>query len=251
MQNTKEFIVGCIDSPYVSSLLPSFRKRAETVSIKKEADWSAKDIRVEGGAWHFSVLKYGKMYGEYAIKLPGIQNITNALCCIAIANYIGVGEEIIEVALSEFAGVERRCHVLGEKKGILVIDDYAHHPTQIKATLEAIHTKYPDRKIWCIFQPHQHSRTRLFLKEFSKSFQYADVIIVADIYQARDTPQDIKRISSRDLVDALDRIGKAALYLPSFEEILSLVSTKINSNAILVTMGAGDIYNVAHSFLFE
>jgi UDP-N-acetylmuramate--alanine ligase len=151
--------------------------------------------------------------------------------------------------LSEFAGAERRFQVLGERNGATVIDDYGHHPTEIQATLRAVKERYPDRKIWCVFQPHQYSRTRVFLKEFARSFGDAQLVLLPEIYEARDGDPEKRRVSSADLAKLLDANGKAALFLPSFDHVVAFLEDKVDPSVVVVTMGAGNVNEVARRFL--
>ena len=161
-----------------------------------------------------------------------------------------MGPEILQPALLEFTGAERRFQLLGEKGGALVIDDYGHHPTEIQATLKAARERYPDRKIWCVFQPHQVSRTKIFMTEFARSFGDAHVVLLPEIYEARDHANgNGKRVSSADLAKAITENGKAALFLPTFDEVLAFLNKKVTPEVLLLTMGAGNVNDIAHRFL--
>ena len=189
----KGIVIGGVDSPPVAELISTLKGRGESYSVERDADWCAKKIAVENGVWRFDVLKYGKAFGAFSLAVPGIHNVSNALAAIAACTWAGVGRELIDLALTEFTGAERRFQVLGERNGAVVIDDYGHHPTEIQATLRAVKERYPDRKIWCVFQPHQYSRTRIFLKEFARSFGDAQLVLLPEIYEARDADAAIQR----------------------------------------------------------
>jgi UDP-N-acetylmuramate--alanine ligase len=243
-------VIGSADNEYTAKILSELKGKAESFSIDRDADWRARNVAVKDGKWSFDVLKYGRPYGPFTLGVAGVHNVANALAAIAAANWAGVGQEILQLALSEFSGAARRFQVLGEKKGALVIDDYGHHPTEIQATLKAARERYPDRKIWCVFQPHQASRTRLLLKEFARSFGDANVVLLPEIYEARETNGQSK-ISSADLAKAITEQGKAALFLPTFEEILSFLKDKATPDCLILTMGAGNVDAIAHRFLTE
>jgi len=245
----KGLVIGGVDSPPVAELIGTLKGRGESYSIEKDADWCAKKISVEGGVWRFDVQKYGKTYGSFDLAVPGSHNVSNALAAIAAATWAGVGRELIQLALSEFGGAERRFQVLGERNGATVIDDYGHHPTEIQATLRAVKERYPDKKIWCIFQPHQYSRTRLFLKEFARSFGDAHLVLLPEIYEARDRDAEKRKVSSADLAKLLDQNGKAALFLPSFDHVVAFLEDKVDPSVVVVTMGAGNVNEVARKFL--
>jgi len=244
----KGFLVGNLDNEYTSGILKSAGCEKETYSIKSQSDWMARNITVKNGKWEFEIVKYGKLYSRVVTRLAGIHNVGNLLAAAAVANHLCIGQELVTLALMEFRGVSRRFDILGEKNGIIVIDDYAHHPTEIQATLRAVKEKFPLKKVWCVFQPHQYARTRIFLKEFAKSFRDADIIIVSDIYAARDK-DDEKKVSSRDLVEMLDANGKAALYIPMFDEIIKFLKGKVEPNSVVITLGAGTVGEVARKFL--
>src|SRR5688572_1119902 len=245
----KGTVIGCIDSPPVAELIAGLKGKGESYSIEKDADWTAKKIGVEGGVWRFDVLKYGKTFGSFGLAIPGIHNVSNALGAIAACTWAGVGRELIELALTEFTGAERRFQVLGERNGAVVIDDYGHHPTEIQATLRAVKERFPDRKIWCVFQPHQYARTRTFLKEFARSFGDAHLVLLPEIYEARDGDAEKHKVSSADLAKKLDENGKAALFMPSFDHVVAFLEDKVDPSVVVVTMGAGNVDEVAKRFL--
>ena len=173
-----------------------------------------------------------------------------ALAAIAATSWAGVGHEIIQLALAEFTGVERRFQVLGEHNGAVVVDDYGHHPTEIQATLKAAKERYPNRKIWCVFQPHQYSRTKVFANEFARSFSDAALVLLPEVYEARDTGKR-SGISSVDLARLLDENGKAALFLPNFEDVVSFLKNKASEECLILTMGAGNVDEIARKVLAE
>jgi UDP-N-acetylmuramate--alanine ligase len=180
--------------------------------------------------------------------VPGIHNVLNALASIASTAPFGISFETCKKALLKFKGAKRRFEYKGKFNNITVIDDFAHHPTEVKATLAAA-AKYPHNKIWCIFQPHTYSRTKALLDEFSECFDNADKIIIADIYAARE--KDPGDISSKDLVEKLKKKGHDAEYVGSFEQIIECLKKNTNSNDVILTMGAGDIYKVGESLVNE
>lgn len=242
-----ELVIGSVDNAGSASIVSERKGRDEGYSIEKDADWRARNIEVRDGKWTFEAVKYGKPFGEFQLAVPGAHNVSNALAAIAASTWAGVGREIIQVALSEFGGAARRFQFLGARNGTIVIDDYGHHPTEIQATLRAARERYPDRKVWCVFQPHQRSRTRIFLKEFAKSFGDANLVLLPEIYEARD--DDSKPISSADLAKLLDQNGKAALFLPKFEQVVEFLKEKATPDCVVVTMGAGNVDEVARQFL--
>jgi UDP-N-acetylmuramate--alanine ligase len=187
-----------------------------------------------------------KLFGEFTLSLVGAHNVYNALCAIAITNSLGVGKEIIQVALAEFRGTERRLQPVGNINGAAVIDDYAHHPTEVESSLRAVREGHEGKKIWCVFQPHQVWRTRFFLKDFAKALSSADIIVVSEVYKVREQPGS-QPFSARALADMLRNQGKPCLFFEKKEEISEFVRSKASDSFVIVTMGAGDIYSVAES----
>jgi len=244
-----EIVVGSVDNPGAASIIAERKGRDEGYSIERDADWRARNIEVRDGRWTFEVLKYGKSFGEFQLAVPGVHNVSNALAAIAAGTWAGVGREIVQVALSEFAGAARRFQLLGRRNGVAVIDDYGHDPTEIQATLRAARLRYPEKKIWCVFQPHQRSRTRIFLKEFAKAFGDANLVLLPEIYDSRD--QESKPISSADLAKLLDQSGKAALFLPTFDAVVEFLREKATPDCVVLTMGAGDVDEIARKLLAE
>ncbi len=245
-------VIGSADCAHSAAIVGELKGKGEGFSIAKDADWRARNIEVKDGRWTFEVLKYGKSYGRYGLAVAGEHNVSNALAAVAAATWAGVGQEIVQLALSEFTGAERRFQLLGEKRGALVYDDYGHHPTEIQATLRAAKARFPDRRIWCVFQPHQVSRTRIFMKDFARSFGDAHVVLLPEIYEARDGANgNGRKVSSADLAKAISENGKAALFLPTFDEVLAFLRDKVTPDCLVLTLGAGDVHQVARRFLAE
>jgi len=242
-------VIGSADNAHAAALLGEMKGKAETFSIEKDADWRARNIEVFDGRWSFDLLKYGRPYGRYTLGVAGQHNVSNSLAAIAATTWAGVGQEIVQVALAEFSGAGRRFEKLGEKNGALVIDDYGHHPTEVQATLRAAKERFPDRKIWCVFQPHQTSRTKFFMKEFARSFADASVVLLPEIYEARGNGE--KKVSSAELAQAISETGKAALFMPTFDEVVAFLKEKATPDCLILTMGAGNVDQIARRFLAE
>lgn len=185
------------------------------------------------------------------MSIPGAHNRENAACVLALAHTIGANTKKISHALSRFHGTWRRFEKKGEKNGILVFDDYAHHPTEIKATLSAFREKFPQKKIWAVFQPHQYSRTREFLKDFGKSFEKADEVLIPNIYRVRDTEKDVQAVSPEKLVAEIEKNKKTVRYTQSFNKTLHILQKESKKGDIVVTIGAGPVYEIGESFLVE
>jgi UDP-N-acetylmuramate--alanine ligase len=185
------------------------------------------------------------------MSIPGAHNRENAACVLALANTIGANTEEVSQALSRFHGTWRRFEKKGEKNGVHIFDDYAHHPTEIKATLSAFREKFPEQKIWAVFQPHQYSRTREFLLEFGESFANADEVLIPNIYRVRDTEEDVKAVSAEKLVAEIEKNGKKARHTHDFAQTIALLKNELKEGDVVVTIGAGPVYEVGESFLGE
>jgi UDP-N-acetylmuramate--alanine ligase len=200
----------------------------------------------ENGFGSFDVVFKGTDLGRIDLKVVGSHNISNALAAIGIALSIPVDMACIQKGLASFGGTMRRFQYKGDLKGVTVIDDYAHHPTEIECTLKAAKKLHKNR-VWCVFQPHTYSRTKAFLSDFAKALSLADGIVLADIYSARET--DTGEISSLDLKRELEKLGKSVWYFPSFDEIEDFLLENCFNGDLLITMGAGDIVTVGEELL--
>ena len=218
-----------------------------TYGLKPECDYAAENITFDEFAkGSFDLIAYGKKIDHIQLNVAGIHNVSNALAAIASARELHIPMDIIKKGLMAFEGTDRRFEYKGQFNGVTVIDDYAHHPTEIKATLTAAQ-KYPHRQIWCVFQPHTYTRTKAFFHEFADALSLADKIVLADIYAARET--DPGDIHSRDIQKLLLEKGKEAYYFPSFEEIEKFLREKCINGDLLITMGAGDVVLVGEALI--
>lgn len=218
-----------------------------TYSETQAADYSAANIVFdELGNASFDLIKYGAYAGRIQLAVAGNHNVSNALSTIAAADELGISLEQIQKGILSFTGTDRRFQYKGERNGFTIIDDYAHHPTEIRATLTSARN-YPHREIWCIFQPHTYTRTKAFFHEFAEALSLADHVILADIYAARET--DTLGVSSEALAEEIRKLGTDSYYLSSFEAIENFVLGKCIHNDVLITMGAGDVVNIGDSLL--
>ena len=219
----------------------------ERANAESGAKWLAIVTNSDKDENHFSVFKKGEYYGDFCLKTPGLHNVSNALAAISVCNHIGINGTAVKKALASFNGVSRRFQTISSKNGITIIDDFAHHPTEIKTTLATTRTIYPSQRIWCVFQPHQHHRTKLLLKEFAMALTLADKVIIADIYAARDSDREMASVSSLDLKRELRAIGGDVEYAGISAEIISSLYSGVERDDIIVVLGAGDIWKVAHA----
>lgn len=221
--------------------------RVVTVGSAPESDYSAGDIVYDELARPtFTLRTHGREAGRISLGVPGEHNVYNALAVIAAADALGIPREAAAAGLKRFTGANRRFEKKGELGGVTIIDDYAHHPQEIAATLAAARN-YPHKKLWCVFQPHTYTRTRAFLDEFAAALAAADEVILADIYSARET--DTLGVSSRDIAVRLAESGAQVVYLPSFDEIETFILKNCSEGDLLITMGAGDIVKVGERLL--
>jgi len=183
------------------------------------------------------------------LKIPGKHNIENAAAAMAVGSFFQIPIKKINQSLQNFRGTWRRFEKKGEKNGIKVFDDYAHHPTEIRSTLEAFREIFPTEKLWVVFQPHQFSRTRFFLKQFAKSFTDADEILIPNIYRVRDKEEETKKNSLQNLIKEIKKNGKKVRHSKNFETTVKILQQEILPGEILVSMGAGPIFEVADKFL--
>ena len=210
-------------------------------------DYSATNIlHDKKGEASFDLVKSGEFIDRISLSVNGDHNVSNALSAIAVADLLGVPFTKIKEGLKSFHGTDRRFEYKGEVNGVTVIDDYAHHPTEINATLTAA-KEYPHKEIWCIFQPHTYTRTKALFPEFVDALTHADHVILADIYAARET--DTLGMSSEMIAEELKKKGCDAYYFPSFEEIENFCLDKCQKGDVLITMGAGDVVNIGEKLL--
>lgn len=218
-----------------------------TYGLNANCDYTAANITFDEFAKaSFDLVINGNMADHIGLNVAGIHNVSNALAAIAAARELNIPMKTIKSGLIAFEGTDRRFEYKGQFNGITVIDDYAHHPTEIAATLTAAQ-KYPHNQIWCVFQPHTYTRTRAFLHEFAQALSLADKIVLADIYAARE--KDPGDIHSRDIQKLLLDAGKEAYYFPSFAEIEKFLSEKCINGDLLITMGAGDVVLIGESLI--
>lgn len=207
----------------------------------------AANIRYDSfGKGSYDLIVNGKCVEQINMNVVGVHNISNSLAAVGVASYFNIPLDKIKKGLFAFEGTERRFQYKGEIGGVTIIDDYAHHPTEINATITAA-KNYPHKSMYIVFQPHTYTRTKNFLKEFAKELSLADVIILTDIYAARE--KDPGDISSRDLFNELDKLGTEVYYYESFDEIENLILEKCTHGDLLITMGAGDVVNIGDSLL--
>ncbi len=218
-----------------------------TYGSSSDFDYSADNVAYdERGCVSFDLIKHGECVDHIALSVTGDHNVSNALSAIAVADLLDIPVDVIKRGLLSFTGTDRRFEYKGKFGGVTVVDDYAHHPTEIEATLKAA-KHYPHNSVWCVFQPHTYTRTKAFFHEFAEALSHADHLVLADIYAARET--DTLGISSADLAKEAETLGTDAHYYPSFEEIETFLHDNCRPGDLLITMGAGDIVTVGEELL--
>lgn len=240
------FVVLCLDEPALQDIIPLINKKIITYGLTAQADVRAIDISSSAFKAKFNVKYKGKDLGQIELKIPGVHNVKNSLVAVIIATELGIDFSIIKKALESFSGVYRRFEVKYNKE-ILVVDDYAHHPTETKATLKAIRDGW-DRRLIAVFQPHLYSRTKDFYQEFGRSFLNSDVFVCTDIYPAREEP--IEGVTGELIANAAKKFGhRNVYYLSDKESIPDFLMSIKKDDDIIVTMGAGDIWKYADKFV--
>lgn len=241
------FVVLCLDEEGLREILPGINRKVITYGLSAQADVRAYDVSFHQTTSKFKVKYFGQMLGELELNVPGIHNVKNSLVALTIARELGVDFDVIKSTLKKFSGVYRRFEIKAEVNGIMVVDDYAHHPTEVSATLSAIRTGW-DRRIIAVFQPHLYTRTRDFYNDFAKSFLDSDVFICTDIYPAREVP--IQGITGQLITDAAEKFGhKNVLYVPDKKDITDTLLKIVQPGDVVVTMGAGDIWKYGEEFI--
>lgn len=247
--NEEGLLVTNADDENCLHLKDIVKSKFISYGIENEAaNFLAKNITFNyNGFATFDIYKNGEFYSNIELSVAGKHNILNALACTAVCDYYGISKEVIASSLKQFTGAERRLEFKGNmENNASVFDDYAHHPTEIKATANAIKNKEYN-ETWVIFQPHTYSRTVSLLDEFAEAIMNFDHIIVLDIYAARE--QNTYNISSKDLVNKINSLGKSAIYMPDFDEVVSYLKQNVKENDIVLTLGAGTVTTIGPMLL--
>jgi UDP-N-acetylmuramate--alanine ligase len=233
----------CLDNPSVQELLPRMKKRFVTYGLSSQADYRARSIRFSGLQSHFDVTFGGTALGRIRLNLTGIHNVANALASIAVGRELGIDFDTIKTSLENAQGVQRRLEIKGDAAGILVVDDYGHHPTEIKTTLEAAREAWPDRRLVVAFQPHRYTRTQALYDDFTKAFYHCDTLMVMPIYAASEKP--IPGVTADTLCDSIRAHGhKDVTFVSGHDQAADTLMAILSPGDVLLTLGAGDVYTV-------
>ncbi|MEE9165059.1 MAG: cyanophycin synthetase, partial [Nitrospinota bacterium] len=232
----------------IQTLIPEIEKRFITYGLKGQADYTAKNIQMSEEITSYFVDYHGKNLGKINIKMPGIHNVLNSLAAVVVGLELDIPFESIAQSQSEFSGIERRFQIKRTKKDVLVVDDYGHHPTEIKTTLKTLREIYEEKRIIVVFQPHRYTRTQLLLNDFFTSFYDANLLIIAPIYPAGEKP--IEGIKSSLICEGVKDHGqKNVLLLEDKQEIVDYLLHNTKANDVVLTLGAGDIWKVGNEFI--
>jgi UDP-N-acetylmuramate--alanine ligase len=232
-------VVACLDHPDVQDILPKIEKRTATYGLSAQADYRAKDPKVEGLSTTFTLIRRGEDLGEVTVKMPGIHNVLNTLAVVAVADELQVPLETTREALSGFGGVHRRFTIVGEQGGVTIVDDYGHHPAEVQVTLEAAQRAY-GRRLVVAFQPHRYTRTHHLFDDLTRAFNRADVLLLADVYAAGEQP--IEGATSEHLAQAIREHGhRDVTHVGPREALVDALLERLEPGDVVITLGAGDI----------
>ncbi|MFP4033091.1 MAG: UDP-N-acetylmuramate--L-alanine ligase, partial [Desulfococcaceae bacterium] len=238
----------CLDSEPVQELIPRVGKRFATYGLSSQADFQARNLRHEGLCSRFSLYRHGEPLGEILLNLPGRHNVLNATAAVAVGAELDIPFSEIKAALETIDGVQRRMEVKGEAGGVTVVDDYGHHPTEIKTTLEAARACWPDRRLVVAFQPHRYTRTRDLFNDFTRSFYQSDLLRLLPIYSAGETP--IEGVTAEALYEGIQRFGhKDVVFLADSAEALNHFDELLRPGDVFLTLGAGNVWRTGESVL--
>lgn len=240
--------VLCLEDRNIADIIPRVKKRFITYGLSSQADLRATHVRLEGGTTTFTAHYKGYRLGEITYSMPGAHNVLNALACTAVAMELDVAFPLIQEGFARFGGVGRRFQVKGEPQGIMIVDDYGHHPAEIRATLAAAKHGWPERRLVVAFQPHRYTRTKELFDDFLKCFYDADVLVLTDIYSAGEPA--IEGISSEILTTTVRQHGqKDVTYVPDREQVPDYLAGIVRPDDIVITLGAGNIWQAGEALL--
>jgi UDP-N-acetylmuramate--alanine ligase len=241
------FVVLCLDEPSLQDIMPKIKKKIITYGLNGQADLQAVDIMHKENATTFLVVYGGKDLGTVGLQIPGKHNVQNALAAIAVGLELNVPFAKVKAGIEKFTGVFRRWEVKAEEGGITIVDDYAHHPTEIKATLSGAKAGWR-RRVVCVFQPHLYSRTRDFYEDFGRAFFNADILVLTDVYPAREEP--IQGVTGELIANAAKEFGhKQVYYIRDKKDVPPFLLKIKQKGDIIITMGAGDIWKFGEEFI--
>ena len=240
--------VLCLDEPHIQALIPRIEKRMVTYGLSSQADFLGQDIDRKGLETSYTARYQGSPLGRVRLQMPGVHNVLNSLAAIAVGLELDMDFRDIAEALAEFGGIERRFQIKGERRGVMVVDDYGHHPAEIRATLQAAKDGWVERRLVVVFQPHRYSRTQYLLQDFFSAFNEAEVLITMEIYPAGETP--IPGVSGRKIFDGVKKHGhRDVSYVEQAGDVLALLEERLRPGDLVLTLGAGDVWKVSDALI--
>jgi UDP-N-acetylmuramate--alanine ligase len=240
--------VLCLDNPSIQAILPDIKKRYTTYGMSTQADFHAKNIVVAGLQSNFALWHHEEKVGQITLNLPGLHNVYNAMAGIVVGMELGIPFDLIAEALETVEGVRRRLEIKGQANGITIVDDYGHHPTEIKTTLRAIKESWPEKRAVVVFQPHRFTRTKALFDDFTRAFYQSDILVVLPVYPAGEKP--IPGAEGRLLQEGIQAHGhKNTTYKSDFNSAVSFLKQILKPDDILLTLGAGDVCKVGEALL--
>lgn len=238
----------CLDDAKTQNIIPFLKKRYVTYGLTAQADYQARDVSFSGLASQFHIFFQGESLGQFTLNVPGIHNVQNALVAVAVARELELDMETIRKGIASFNGVERRFQIRDEINGVTVVDDYGHHPTEIKVTLSAVKQVWEDRRLIVVFQPHRYTRTHLLLHEFVTAFYQADHLVLTRLYPAGERP--IEGINAEALYQGVKGHGhKSVVCLEEREAVLDHLVEEIKAGDVVLTLGAGDVWMIGEALV--
>ncbi|MBT3311394.1 MAG: UDP-N-acetylmuramate--L-alanine ligase [Desulfobacterales bacterium] len=240
----------CLDNENIQDLLPEIKSRYTTYGMNTQADLQAKNTKFRGPTSEFSVYHFGEKLGKVKLNLPGIHNINNSLASIAVGIELDIPFKVIKKALEGLGGVQRRMEIKGEISGVIVMDDYGHHPTEIKTTIAAVRESWPDKRIVVVFQPHRYTRTKALFGEFTRSFYQTDMLLILPIYAAGE--EIISEVDGGALYEGIRLHGhKNVTFCEDQEAVISRLKKTAKVGDIILTLGAGNVWRLGETFIQE
>lgn len=242
--------VLCLEDENIQSILPGIGKRFTTYGFSSQADFQAREVKMNGLATSYRAFYQGVELGEIEIPIPGRHNVLNSLAAVAVAQELELAWPDVQAGLRDMTGVHRRFQIKGEAGGILVLDDYGHHPTEIRTVLDTLASCYPDRRRIVAFQPHRYSRTNALMDQFSRCFYHSDVLLLTEIYAASEKP--IPGVSGSRLMQQIAAHGHHDIHFcPTQEEMVERLYSVVKPGDVVITLGAGNVWQVGESLLLK
>jgi UDP-N-acetylmuramate--alanine ligase len=240
--------VLCLEDENIQSLLPRINKRIVTYGFSAQADFQAREVTFDGLSGSYRAYRHGQEMGVVNLSIPGWHNVLNSLAAVAVGYELKIPFTSICRGLKEMTGVQRRFQIKGEVSGVTVIDDYGHHPTEIKAVLKTIAQSFPGSRRYVLFQPHRYTRTQALFEDFTTAFYQSDVLIVTDIYAASEPP--IPGVHAEKLAAAIQEHGHGNIrYIPNHLELPTMLKEEVQEGDVVLTLGAGNIWQTGEALL--